>query len=355
MATFNFTVPIYGFDQWTGASTNNTVGYPVGTTFSLNAGAALTVINVEDDDGTASQLFSDGYIDTPGDGLSPSTANNDQVLSQAVTINGQTFQPGDQVELEFGFTTTSGDTFWVIRIDGVNVGISGPVLPTPGTTYEVAGSSDGQASPISNVPCFTAGTLITTKNGTKKIEDLSVGDLVLTYAGSYEPIRWIGRRELDSVDFSANPKLVPIRISAGALGAGLPTQDLTVSPQHRILVRSKIAQRMFNTNEVLVSAKSLLPLDGIDRVCATESVCYFHLLFDTHQVIFANDTPSESLFAGPQALKSIPEAARAEILALFPELGDPGFEPRPAALIPKGHKQRGLISRHLKNGQALLA
>ncbi|WP_170338365.1 hypothetical protein [Ruegeria arenilitoris] len=103
MATFNFRVPIYGFDQRTGASTNNTVGYPVGTTFSLNAGAALTVINVQDDDGTASQLFSDGYIDTPGDGSSPSTANNDQVLSQAVTINGQTFQPGDQVELEFGF------------------------------------------------------------------------------------------------------------------------------------------------------------------------------------------------------------------------------------------------------------
>ena len=67
MATFNFTVPIYGFDQWTGASTNNTVGYPVGTTFSLNAGAALTVINVEDDDGTASQLCSDGDIDTPWD------------------------------------------------------------------------------------------------------------------------------------------------------------------------------------------------------------------------------------------------------------------------------------------------
>lgn len=359
MAVFDFTVPIYGFDQWNGASTNNTVSYSNGTTFSLNSNAALTVIEVQDDDGnpagSANNLFSDGYIDTPGNGSNPSTANNDQVLTQAVTINGQTFQAGDQVELEFGFTTTSGDTFWVIRIDGVNVGISGPVLPEPGTTYEVSGSSDGQATPFTNVPCFVAGTLITTTDGPVKIENLQVGDEVLASDGACYPIRWIGQRRLDKVDLEQNPNLTPILIRTGALGENLPSQDLRVSPQHRILVRSKIAQRMFDTDEVLVAAKSLLLLDGVEPDTTSGPVIYFHLLFDEHHVIYSNDAMSESLFAGPEALKSLPKAARSEVLALFPELADPGFSPRPAAFIPKGQKQRGLISRHVKNGRDLLS
>ena len=182
MAIFNFSLPIYAFDQWTGAaSTNNTVSYPNGTTFTLNAGAVLTNVDVQDDDGNPAgspdNLFSDGFIDTPGDGSAPSTANNDQVLTQAVTINGSSFQANDQIELEFAFTTTTGETFWVIRIDGENVGISGPSLPTPGTTYTVASSADGQAAPI---PCFTAGALVETPNGPVPVETLKAGDLVLT-------------------------------------------------------------------------------------------------------------------------------------------------------------------------------
>jgi len=359
MVAFNFTVPIYGFDQWAGAATTNTVNYPVGTTFSLNAGATLTVIEGEDDDGnpvgSPDNLFSDGFIDTPGDGSAPSTANNDQVLTQPVTIDGNTYQIGDQVELEFAFTTTSGDTFWIIRIDGVNVGISGPVLPVPGTTYEVASSADGQATPFDNVPCFVAGTLIETQQGRIKIDDLSVGDNVLTKDSGYLPIRWIGRRHLDRIDLAHNPKLYPIKIEVGALGKNLPYEDLFVSPQHRVLVRSKIAHRMFDTDEVLVSAKSLLLMEGIEVAKSNNSVCYFHLLFDSHQVIYSNGAPTESLYAGPEALKSIPDQARRELFSLFPEFASPAFVDQPAVLIPSGQRQRGLIARHAKNGRDLIS
>nr|AIA91314.1 CAZy families GT4 protein [uncultured Gluconobacter sp.] len=98
----------------------------------------------------------------------------------------------------------------------------------------------------------------------KRIEDLRVGDLVLTKDDGPQPLRWISSRHVSAEMLAAHPNMRPIRIRAGALGEGLPLRDLIVSPQHRMLVRSKVAERMFGEEEVLVAAKHLLELDGVD-------------------------------------------------------------------------------------------
>lgn len=71
MASFSTIVPLFSFGQWTGASTNDTVGYPVGTSFTLNEPASLSLLVVNDDDGlpadSPDNLFSDGFLDTPAD------------------------------------------------------------------------------------------------------------------------------------------------------------------------------------------------------------------------------------------------------------------------------------------------
>ncbi|MFL9503646.1 Hint domain-containing protein (plasmid) [Rhodopseudomonas palustris] len=201
------------------------------------------------------------------------------------------------------------------------------------------------------VICFAAGTLIETKAGPMAIEDLEAGDLVETADEGYRPLRWIGSRKLRVVDLEANPKLRPIRIRAGAIGRGLPERDLVVSPQHRILVRSKVAQRMFETPEVLVAAKQLLALDGIDIAEDVKEVEYFHMLFDRHQVVFAEGALSESLYTGPEALKSLLPEAVAEIMAIMPELLtlDTDALPVPARKLPSGKLARKLASRHHDN------
>ena len=94
---------------------------------------------------------------------------------------------------------------------------------------------------------------------------LAEGDLVRTLDHGLQPVRWVGARRLSAAELAAAEKLRPIRIRAGALGPGTPRADLLVSPQHRVLVRSRIAQRMFGTDEVLVAAKQLLQIDGIDN------------------------------------------------------------------------------------------
>ena len=205
------------------------------------------------------------------------------------------------------------------------------------------------------LPCFTRGTLIATHNGLRAIEDLSAGDRVLTMDNGYQEIAWIGARKLDAIDLRMNTKLLPIRIKMGALGKGLPEQDLMVSPQHRMLVRSLIAKRMFGENEVLISANKLLPLDGINIVEDAENVEYFHMLFDHHEIVFANGAPSESLFTGPEALKSLDPEALEEITALFPEILLEDYLPQSARYIPKrGKLMKKLALRHQANHKPLV-
>ena len=202
------------------------------------------------------------------------------------------------------------------------------------------------------VPCFSAGTLIETARGPVPAGDLAVGDLVRTRDAGLQPIRWIGRRALDAAALERAPRLRPIRIRASALGEGCPATDLVVSPQHRILVRSRIAQRMFGTDEVLVAAKQLCQLDGIDVAQDLSEVVYIHFLFDDHQIVFSNGAETESLLVGPEALKSVGIAARAEILALFPELAD--HAAAPARTLTSGRMARKLAVRHLQNERPLV-
>ncbi|MBB5721926.1 hypothetical protein FHS72_001550 [Loktanella ponticola] len=220
-------------------------------------------------------------------------------------------------------------------------------------TFTFPGNDD--ADPDYEVPCFTRGTMITTPDGPRAVEDLGVGDKVTTQGGGIEEIRWIKSRALSKLDLLMHPKLGPIRIKAGALGENKPTQDLCVSRQHRMLVRSKITERMFHESEILVAAVHLLDMDGIEVADDFAEVEYFHILFDKHEVVIANGAETESLYLGPQAIKCVSKAARDEIFTLFPELRTTSdIIPDMARLMPKGHKARRLVERHIKNRRCLV-
>jgi hypothetical protein len=205
------------------------------------------------------------------------------------------------------------------------------------------------------IPCLTRGSRVKTPHGCVPIEDLKRGDLVTTASNGPQPIRWIGTRRYGRQDFEELPQLSPVRISAGALGKGKPVRDLLVSRQHRIRVCSKIAERMFGTPEVLISAIRLTELPGVWVDEAVPVVDYVHILFDRHEIVFAEGVPTESLYTGPEALRALSEDARAEILTMFPELACPANIPVPAHLIPLGKRQKQFVARHLKNALPVLA
>ncbi|WP_243394457.1 Hint domain-containing protein [Yoonia maritima] len=205
------------------------------------------------------------------------------------------------------------------------------------------------------VPCFTRGTMIHTPNGPKAIEKLKVGDLVDTLDHGPQAIRWIGTSPISFVERPLSCKLRPIIIRAGALGPGVPHVDMRVSRQHRMLISSKIAERMFNVPQVLIPAVRLLILPNVEIDEEVQEIDYLHLMFDRHQVIWADGAPAESFFFGPEAIKYLEHDAREEVEALFPELvsGEAMYEP--ARIIPVGKKQKKLIERHASNSQDLLS
>jgi hypothetical protein len=294
------------------------------------------------------------------------------------TISGQTIQTtfrGDiTITLPDGSTSgqvativqmTNGDLFlrpnanYLPDWDGINALRSitiNQATPFPNNTVlNAVISFDPDIFDI-EIPCFTAGTLIRTRDGLRAIESLAVGDLVETADHGAQALRWIGTRSLSSAELAASAHLRPVRIAAGALGPGQPEREMHVSPQHRMLVRSRIAQRMFETDEVLVAACHLIGLPGITRDDSLRPVTYVHLMFDRHEILFADGAPSESLYPGPMAMRALGNEAAQEILALFPELAilDSGWL-RPARVLVPGRRGRQMAERHLRNHTALLA
>lgn len=205
------------------------------------------------------------------------------------------------------------------------------------------------------IVCFCAGTLIECPTGGKPVEALRAGELVSTLDHGAQQLRWVYSRSLDGAELDANPSLYPVRISAGMLGDGHPKRDLLVSRQHRFLVRSPIAERVTGASEVLVSAIKLTALPGIYVDETVEQVEYFHLMFDRHEIMFAEGTPSESFSLGPEALKSLPLAARCELETLYPDFAEHARAQANARPVPSGKLQKKLAQRLAKNNRPLLA
>ncbi|WP_230312455.1 Hint domain-containing protein [Paracoccus lichenicola] len=202
------------------------------------------------------------------------------------------------------------------------------------------------------IVCFASGTLIATSTGERLVEDLRIGDLVVTRDNGLQPVRWAGRRHVTAAEIAANPALAPVRIAAGALGPNTPARDLLVSQQHRVLVRSAIAARMFDAQELLVAAKHLTEVEGIDILADADGVTYVHLMFAAHEVVVSNGAETESLYPGSQALLALGDAAE-EIFTLFPHLRDSVEEFPGARPFVAGRKARQMAARHAANGKPL--
>lgn len=162
------------------------------------------------------------------------------------------------------------------------------------------------------VACFASGTLIDTPDGPRKVEEIEVGDLVNTLDNGPQPVVWAGRRTVPGT-----AKMTPITISAGALGND---RDLTVSPQHRMLLTGWRAELYLGQPEVLASALSLVN-DKTIRRAPCDEVTYHHLLFAEHEVIMAEGCWSESFNPGNKVLAGDGELM-AELRELFPERFD---------------------------------
>ena len=163
--------------------------------------------------------------------------------------------------------------------------------------------------------CFVTGTQIATCKGTRPIESLRPGDKVITRDNGIQEVAWAGHREFTATQLDHHEDLRPIRIKAGALGNNTPETDILVSPNHRMLITDMKSNLLFGEPEMLVAAKFLVNGKTIRREPQL-FVHYVHLLFDTHELVFAEGAVSESFFPAG-AVGAIIDPAEA---ALFEDL-----------------------------------
>ena len=301
----------------------------------VDGGEGNDTIFGEDDDDTLMGGVGDDYIDggidedviTGGDG-------NDTIIGGqgADTLSG-----GDDRDMFLGSDVgdeidgnEGGDDYDTLDLRGsapvggrLNV-IYDPANAENGTVeyYDATNTLTGTSTfvNIENViPCFTPGTAIATPKGERLVEELSVGDRIITRDNGIQEIRWIGAKALSGRDLMAAPHLRPILIQKGSLGNGLPERDMLVSPNHRILVNNDKAAYYFDESEVLAAAKHMTGLAGVDAV-ETMGTTYIHFMFDQHEVVLSNGAWTESFQPGELTLKGIASEQRDEILELFPEL-----------------------------------
>lgn len=171
-----------------------------------------------------------------------------------------------------------------------------------GTEYRLVGV-DRHAATVrfAEVACvsFTRGTRITLASGRQTpIEDLQVGDKVLTRDDGPQLVRWIGQTTLRAVGAFA-----PVVIKKGALHN---ENDLIVSPDHRLFVYQRQDRLGAGRSEVLVKVRHLINGDTVYQQDGG-FVDYFQLLFDDHQIIYAEGIAAESLLIDPRTRAALPE------------------------------------------------
>ena len=306
-----------------------------GGTFTASATAAPTAATITDTD-TEDTIFNDGV---PGNfGGAPVN----QLLNG--TIDGTVFTNApSNPENEFRVTDSNGDVVgFIYDLHNANSAafssMQGYVTTfeiVPGETYTVVRTSSlVQADYDTFLTCFAQGTLIETDKGSIAIEDLVEDDLIVTRDNGVQPIRWIGHSTV-----VGKGKFAPIRIKKGTFGN---TRDLRVSPLHRMLICDWRAELMFGETEVLACAKHLVNGDTI-FADPCDQITYFHLMFDRHQIITAENCPSESYFPGPTTMESVDLAIREELFTLFPELASGAKSYGPTARMCIRGKEAGTL------------
>jgi serralysin len=271
-AYFNFndnTQPVLTLYDQGSSNTLDLSGYSTASTVNLNAGTFSSADGMTDNIGIAFNTLIDTAVG--GSGNDSFTVNGD-----ADTINGG----GGTNTAVFSGNRAS----YTLSKSGSNILATNTSTSVTDTLTNVQTLQFADMSvAASSIACYVAGTLVATPGGEVAVECLRIGDLLVTAAGPARPIRWIGRRSYSGRFVARNPGVLPICIRAGALDEGVPRRDLFVSPEHAMFVEG-----------VLVPARLLVNGITIVPVLAVESVAYFHLELESHDVILAEGAASET-------------------------------------------------------------
>ncbi len=252
--SYNFTYTVI-VPTTAGGSTGGNFGFTTGTTQAVAANP--------------------GDVDFTVTGFSGDFNDSQIVSASGITGTGPDFVDGVNAS-GVTFTTASGESVRLYNNNGVLSIIATGPTPINGP---VSAESYNTTAPA----CFLRGTLIMTASGEIPVEELAIGDMLVTGGGAIRPIKWMGRRTYAGRLAATTMAVQPVCISAGALGNNLPKRDLRVSAKHAMLL-----------DGVLVAAEDLVNGSNVVRESGHTEIEYYHMEFSTHDVVLAEGCLSES-------------------------------------------------------------
>lgn len=227
--------------------------------------------------------------------------------------------PGDAIRLmgRLSLMAPDGDLVEVLVLDlGASGRVALPLSPLRDKLTYALIATDPTPGPIRLADvvagAFAQGTRIALADGRQvPVEDLRPGDRVITRDHSAQPLRWKG-----AVRLRAEGGFAPVVVVPGVMGNPGP---LVVSPHHRLFLYRREARALAGAAELLVQARHLV--DGVSILRREGGMVEYHsLVFDAHEVIYAEGVPCESLMVCPAVLTRLPEDLAAPLRASFPGL-----------------------------------
>ena len=206
-----------------------------------------------------------------------------------------------------------------------------PLTPiAPRTEYTLLAAEDPPEDlRLSDLIClsFHRGTRIALASGAQiEIENLTPGTRVLTRDHGPQPVRWIGRTTL-----RARGAFAPVVIARGTLGN---EADLIVGPHHRLFLYRRDRLPGVAAAELLVQAQHLVDGEAVFRREGGFAE-YFSLVFDRHEIIYAEGIPVESLMVNEATVAALPQELAEAVRQNLPGLTQRqhfGVEPDAAQL-----------------------
>lgn len=202
--------------------------------------------------------------------------SNTFTVGEELFVTGPTAPSGDFV----GTTVVGGETYVILQLSAFVTYLLGPAQDFLNFPEEYSSLTVDTSD---FTVCFLAGTTIATPTGAVPVEDLAVGDLVVTADGRIAPVRWVGIQSVVTL-FADSLRTFPIRITAGALGEGLPVRDLLVSPDHALMLEGALVQAGALVNGTTIVRETGMP----------ERFTYYHVELEDHSLILAEGVPAET-------------------------------------------------------------
>ncbi|WP_412509419.1 Hint domain-containing protein [Roseovarius sp. SYSU LYC5161] len=304
-----------------------------------------TVFENENDD----RVFAEQDISDPADSFTPNMGDTFAKTNGSINFLEQGTNNEPNVQGPGSFEDLNDQSLIFSNAGGWTAGT------TETRDIDSSGVYDDDAGDGLFTVCFARGMRIKTDRGAVPVEDLAVGDLVETVDNGLQPIRWVRRDRQPLEEAAVDAK--PVQIKAGALGPGLPSEDLIVSAQHRILVGGAGQFDAVFDSEALAPAKSLTGAPGIRHMKGKQDITWVHFACDRHEVVIANGCQSESLLLGPMALTTLAAAERRAVTDLFGPAPVPGaaLNGPPARDCLKVGVARRRIAEHRKANTSLTA